>query len=331
MSLMNADTLVERFAQGDHAALARIISLVENRDPVGYEVYGRLYGRCGPAWRVGITGATGCGKSTLIARLAEYFRREGRSIGIVAIDPTSPFTSGALLGDRLRMNALVMDDEVFIRSMATRGIIGGLSRAARMAADILEAFGKDIVFIETVGVGQAEKDILHAVDSAVLVLAPHSGDFIQMMKAGIMEIANLFVLNKCDQPGADEMANDLNGYLDMLGPAATDAWRQPVIPVQADRARGVEDLCRALTRHRAHAEREPANAAKRRRVRRQISDLYMEDIATRLRDGLRLDERIEAATDNVLAGAGNPIREAEQLLRATRIAFADDTASDEKE
>ncbi|HEX7344962.1 MAG TPA: methylmalonyl Co-A mutase-associated GTPase MeaB, partial [bacterium] len=206
---MERSAWIERFEQGDLRALSRIISWIENsRGDIPAELK-PIFSRTGRAFRIGITGPPGAGKSTLVDGLAMFCRAEGRSVGIIAVDPTSPFSGGALLGDRVRMNRAGLDSGIYIRSMATRGSLGGLAEAALDAADILDAFGKDVVILETVGVGQSELDIARAADSTVVVLVPESGDGVQAMKAGLMEIGDIFVLNKADRPGADRAAEEL--------------------------------------------------------------------------------------------------------------------------
>ncbi len=208
-ALAAIDTLLAEFRERRPAALARAVSIVENHRPGSDELLSALHGKLGHARRIGITGPPGAGKSTLVVRLAALWRAQGHTVGIIAVDPTSPFTGGALLGDRIRMEEVALDPGIFIRSMATRGALGGLAATSRETADVLDAYGFDRIILETVGVGQSELDIARTADSSVVVLVPESGDSIQTMKAGLMEIADLFVVNKADRPGADRLRNEV--------------------------------------------------------------------------------------------------------------------------
>src|SRR5690242_3165320 len=231
-------TLAERLVAGDKRALARGITLVESHDPAGWELVRDIYPRTGNAAIVGLTGAPGSGKSTLIGALTKLRREAGRDIAVLSIDPSSPFTQGALLGDRIRLTEHFLDPGVFIRSMANRGALGGLSEAALQAALLMDAAGKDDVFIETVGVGQAEVDIIDHADTIVLVLMPGSGDSIQALKAGIMEIPDIIVVNKADHPLTDTMVREIRGVLG-LGPKLD--WDIPVLTAEAAHGKGVDD------------------------------------------------------------------------------------------
>jgi LAO/AO transport system kinase len=253
----------ERLLKGDTLALARAISWAEDRDPRIQDVLRRVYPRTGTAYRVGITGPPGAGKSTLIAGLVAEFKRRGGRVAVVAVDPTSPFTGGALLGDRFRMHALAEDTEVFVRSMATRGSTGGLARATDNALDLIDAAGYTWILVETVGVGQVEMDILEAADTVVVVLVPESGDGIQTMKAGLMEIGDLFVVNKADREGADRLAREIESGLDLR---ARNGDRPEVLLTRAVGGDGVPELASAVERHRARLEGSGALRARRRRT-----------------------------------------------------------------
>src|SRR6187431_2930411 len=231
--------LAERLVRGDKRALARGITLVESDDPAGWELVREVYPRTGKARIVGFTGPPGVGKSTLIGALTAELRKADRDVAVLSIDPSSPFTQGALLGDRIRLTEHFLDAGVFIRSMANRGALGGLSEAALQAALLIDASGKDDVFLETVGVGQAEVDIIDHADTVVLVLMPGSGDSIQALKAGIMEIPDVIVVNKADHPLTDTMVREIRGVLS-LGPQK--GWRVPILRTQAAKAEGVEDV-----------------------------------------------------------------------------------------
>jgi GTPase len=246
--------LVERLLQGDRHAAARLITLIENGDPSARAALSELYPHTGRAHIIGVTGAPGTGKSTLVSALAKEERCRGRSVGIIAVDPTSPFTGGALLGDRIRMQDLVGDAGVFMRSMATRGSVGGLAVATADAIRVLDAFGKEKVFVETVGAGQAEVDIAKAAHTTIVVEAPGLGDEIQAFKAGILEIADIFVVNKADREGADKTANALKTMLDVGIPirsrdAHAELWRPPVLKTTASEEQGIAALAAELDNH----------------------------------------------------------------------------------
>ncbi|HVL48458.1 MAG TPA: methylmalonyl Co-A mutase-associated GTPase MeaB [Candidatus Thermoplasmatota archaeon] len=245
---MSAADLAERLLAGDRLAVARAISLAEDRDPAGREILKRVYARTGRAHVVGVTGPPGSGKSTLVDQLVGVYRKAGATVGVVAVDPTSPFTGGALLGDRVRMQSRATDPGVFIRSMGSRGHLGGLARAAVDAVRILDASGKDVVIVETVGVGQGEVDVVRLADSVIVVAVPGLGDEIQNIKAGLMEIADLFVVNKADREDADKTVAELATWLEI---GMTAGWNAPVVKTVASRGEGVADLVKAIAEHRA--------------------------------------------------------------------------------
>jgi LAO/AO transport system kinase len=266
--------LVEQLLQGDRRAAARLITLIENGDGQARQAIGELFPYTGRAHVVGITGSPGTGKSTLVAALAKETRRRGRTVGIISIDPTSPFTGGALLGDRIRMQDLTGDRGIFMRSMASRGSLGGLSAATADAIRVLDAFGKDTIFVETVGAGQAEVDIARAAHTTVVVEAPGLGDDIQAFKAGILEIADVFVVNKADREGADRTANALTAMLDLGIPVRrrddrSNTWRPPILKTVATDEAGIAPLADAIDRHAAYLKQSGQFAA---REREQIGD-----------------------------------------------------------
>jgi LAO/AO transport system kinase len=246
----STDNMVDRIIHGDPRTIAQAISLVENDAKISTDVLRALFPKTGNAYRIGITGPPGAGKSTLTNKLAKYYRTQNCKVGIIAVDPTSPFTGGAILGDRVRMSDVELDEGVFIRSMASRGSLGGLSKKAKEAADILDAAGYDIILMETVGVGQSELDIARAVDTTVVVLVPESGDGIQAMKAGLMEIADLFVMNKSDRPGADQAMTSINFILG-LRPHSKQDWQVCIVKVQAHEGIGISEVVTMIEQHRS--------------------------------------------------------------------------------
>ena len=267
---------MEKLLSGDRVAVARAISVVENGEGEARALLRSLFARTGRGYRIGITGPPGAGKSTITSRLALHYRERGLGVGIIAVDPTSPFSGGALLGDRVRMGDLETDDGVFIRSMASRGSLGGLSRTAVEAADVLDASGKDIILMETVGVGQSELDIAGAADTTVVVLVPESGDSIQAMKAGLMEIADFFVLNKADRPGAEQAVMSIQMILHFR--EAAD-WNPSVLKATASTGAGIAEIAALIDAHRAHIGRSGALARKRRkRIQQRITGLVGETL-----------------------------------------------------
>ena len=262
--------LAARVLGGDLRAVSRAISLIEDGAPEGARLIRELFSHTGRAWVVGVTGPPGVGKSTLVDRVTRMFRSEGRRVGIVAVDPTSPFSGGAVLGDRIRMQAHAGDEGVFIRSMATRGRLGGLAKAAREAVLVLDAAGHDVVFLETVGVGQAEVDITYAADVVVVVVAPGFGDDVQAIKAGILEIADVFVVNKADCSGAEGAVARLEAMLSLGEPSQED-WRPQIIKTQATTGDGVNDFVCALDRFREYAAGDDLRY--QRRYRLEASEL----------------------------------------------------------
>jgi LAO/AO transport system kinase len=256
-------TLSERVLAGDARAIARAISLIEDEAPAGAELIRRIFAQTGSAYLIGVTGPPGAGKSTLVDRMTAEIRASGRTVGVVAVDPTSPFTGGAILGDRVRMQAHAGDAGVFIRSMATRGNLGGLARATGEVALVLDASGKDIVLIETVGVGQDEVDIVRTADVSIVTVVPGTGDEVQALKAGIMEIADIFVVNKADREGADRMVTSIESNL-ALQTFAAGEWRPPILKTEATTGAGVRELVETIERFRTHTA---ATQGSRRRAR----------------------------------------------------------------
>ncbi len=317
MSVSTTDGLLERFRAGDRRSCARLLSMVENNSPGANDVLNELWPETGRAFRVGITGPPGAGKSTLVEKLARQCRQQDRTVGIVAVDPTSPFSGGAVLGDRIRMPKLFTDPGVFIRSMASRDGHGGLAARTREVCDVLDAFGRDYLFIETVGVGQVELDIAAAADTTVVVLVPESGDSIQVMKAGLMEIGELFCVNKSDREGADRLVMEIDTMLGLRN--RDDGWRPPVVKTSATTGSGIDGLLAALERHRGHLDGSGQMAARRKaRVNNKIRELVEErlrkDAWGRAGVGDRLARLVQAVTD----GESTPYRGADELLDLIR-------------
>jgi LAO/AO transport system kinase len=304
--------LARRLVEGDKRALARAISLVENDDPEGWQLVREVYPRTGRAAIVGLTGAPGSGKSTLIGALTKLRRAAGREVAVLSIDPSSPFTQGALLGDRIRLTDHFLDPGVFIRSMASRGALGGLSEAALQAALLMDAAGKDDVFLETVGVGQAEVDIIDHADTIVLVLMPGSGDSIQALKAGIMEIPDVIVVNKADHPLTDTMVREIRGVLSL---APQRGWRVPIVKTEALRGEGVAELVERLDEHRAHIESEGTLSERRRRnLRNEVVALCTNRLRQRLEAELHEDPDFQRLLDEVVARRLDPASAASEIL-----------------
>ena len=282
---------------GEARAIARAISLIEDEAPEAAALIGRIYQQTGRAYVIGVTGAPGSGKSTLVDALTAEIRRSGQTVGIIAVDPTSPFTGGAILGDRVRMTGHAADPGVYIRSMATRGHLGGLSRTASDVALVLDAAGTDVIIIETVGVGQDEVDIVRTADISIVVVVPGTGDDVQAMKAGIMEIGDIFVVNKADREGADRAAQAIAANLSLGAPSAD--WKPPIVKTEATRAIGIDELWRQIRRYR---EQSAGGLAERRRERQRVRlrELLARQLVQRIESSLpsgaieRMAERVAA-------------------------------------
>lgn len=313
-------TLARRLLDGDRRALARAISLVEDDSPEGWELVKEIYPHTGNAAVVGFTGPPGVGKSTLIGAVTKARRAAGRSVGVLSIDPSSPFTQGALLGDRIRLSEHFLDQGVFIRSMANRGALGGLSEAALQAALLLDAAGREDVFVETVGVGQAEIDIIDHADTIVLVLMPGSGDSIQALKAGVMEIPDVIVINKADHPLTDTMVREIRGVLslanlDRTPEEARGSWRVPIVKTEASRAEGVEELVESLGEHRAHILAAGQLAERRRRnLRNEVLAIATARMRRRLEEDLHEDPEFKRLIERVVERRLDPASAAAALL-----------------
>lgn len=338
------EPLLQRFRAGQRLALARAITLVENQRP-GFQPF--LHGvlaRGLRARRIGLTGPPGAGKSTLLAALANAWREQDQEVGIVAVDPTSPFSGGALLGDRIRMNDIAMDSGIFIRSMATRGALGGLATTTEEVVDLMDGFGFPYVLVETVGVGQTELEISAAADTVVVVLVPESGDGIQAMKAGLMEIADIFVVNKADRPGADRLVKELRVAIQLRAgealrdvpahhgvdlsrvgegreretvqrPAPGGAWRIPVVKTVAQKDEGIPELLEAVAAHRAFLD-EAGELARRRRLRAEarVADVVERELRRLATTRMEVDPGIREELDRMASGDGTPYSVARTVL-----------------
>ncbi len=304
--------LAEKLLSGDKRALAKAISLIENDDPAGWELVREVYPKTGKARIVGLTGPPGVGKSTLIGALTKEMREDDRDVAVLSIDPSSAFTKGALLGDRIRLSEHFLDKGVFIRSMASRGALGGLSEATLQAALLMDASGKDDVFIETVGVGQAEIDIVDHGDTVVLVLMPGSGDSIQALKAGVMEIPDIIVVNKADHPLTDTMIREIRGVLS-LGPNVS--WRVPILRTEAAKGEGVAELAEKITEHRAHIEAEGTLEERRaRNLRNEVLELAAARMRRKLESTIADDPSVGELLDRVVRRELDPASAATELL-----------------
>jgi LAO/AO transport system kinase len=309
--------LLEDFAARKPVALARVISSVENRGAQSASLLAALHGATGRARRIGITGPPGAGKSTLAMQLVRAYRSQGLTVGVVAVDPTSVFTGGALLGDRIRMEAIALDPGVYIRSLATRGALGGLSAATRDVADVLDAYGFDRILVETVGVGQSELEVARTADSCVVVLVPESGDAIQTLKAGLMEIADMFVVNKADRPGAGRLKTELKVMLQVrAGPGAGSPWLPPVLTAIAADGTGIPELLGALDRHYDYLVAAGVLAERRQaRLRAKVAEIVDLKVRTRLWGDPRTDAWLETRLPALSAGDTTPFDVADELLQ----------------
>jgi LAO/AO transport system kinase len=307
--------LVGRARSGDPRAVARLISQVEDASPALREVMSLLAPHTGRAAVVGVTGSPGVGKSTVTSALVSAYRADGRRVGVLAVDPSSPFTGGALLGDRVRMQEHATDAGVYIRSMATRGHLGGVAWATPQALRVLDAAGCDVVIIETVGVGQSEVEVAALADTTLVLLAPGMGDGIQAAKAGILEVGDVFVVNKADRDGADQVVRDLRGTI-RLAERGPGEWRQPIVKTVAVRGEGLDEVMEAVDKHRAWLERSgELDRRRRRRVRDEIEAIAVVALRERFAD-VHGDERLDTLAERVLTGEFDPYAAADEIIAA---------------
>jgi len=304
--------LVKHLCDGSISALARLITMVENEQPGAVEALRELYPRTGNAYIVGITGPPGCGKSTLADKITQELRKQGSTVGIIAVDPSSPFSGGALLGDRIRMRDIANDEGVFFRSMATRGTMGGLSKATSGVIQLLDAFGKDYILLETVGVGQDELDIVNAADSTLLVSVPGLGDEIQALKAGIMEIGDIYVVNKADRDGADRLVSELSLMCDLS--TEISSWRPPIIRAIAVENEGIPELIEKIIAHRKHLESgEKLHQKRKERTKEEIVNLIRHEISGYIHHILENDLVFDDVIDQITSRKKNPYSFAQEV------------------
>jgi LAO/AO transport system kinase len=312
---VDVDDLVSRARDGSPRAVARLITLVENAAPELRAIMAALGRHAGNARIIGLTGSPGVGKSTSTSALVKAFRAQGRRVGVLAVDPSSPFTGGALLGDRVRMQDHATDSEVYIRSMASRGHLGGLAWAAPQAIRVLDAAGCEVVLVETVGVGQAEVEVASLADSTVVLVAPGMGDAIQAAKAGILEVADVFVVNKADRDGAQQAIRDLRN-MTALAERGPEEWKPPIVATVAHRGEGIDEVVEALDKHYAWLAAGGTLRARRlARARDEIEAIAVTALRERMGD-LHGDRRLDALADQVLSGDSDPYTAADELLAA---------------
>ncbi len=298
----------KKIVKGDVRAAARLIRDIDDMVPEAREVLKSLYPHTGKGYVIGVTGAPGVGKSTLVDKMIYHLRKAGKSIGVLAVDPTSPFSGGAVLGDRVRMQRHSLDQDVFMRSMATRGYFGGLTQSTRSAIDVLDAMGKEYIFVETVGVGQDEVDIVKNAHTTIIVLIPGMGDDIQTLKAGILEAGDIFVVNKADKEGADMTVNDLNWMLQMDEKRYSDGWKPPILKSQAASDKGIKEILDEAERHRRYMMEDPEKRHKyeRQKAKDDLIRMIKERLVNEIVDKIALSGEFEKALRSVIKKETDP-------------------------
>jgi len=307
-------TVVRQILDGDIRAASRLMRDIEDQTSEGLEALKELYPKTGKAYVIGVTGAPGSGKSTLIDKMVDIFRKEGKTVGIVAVDPSSPFTGGALLGDRIRMQRHATDEGVFIRSLATRGSLGGLSRATQDIVHVMDAMGKDLILVETVGVGQDEIDIVHTAHTSIVVMVPGMGDDIQAIKAGIIEIGDLFVINKCEREGADKMERDLRMVLEM-NKKREDGWEPLIFKTEAILGKGIVELAFGIYRHKQALEQSKAFEKKlRERTETIFREILKSKVLDHIAEKIQTSGEWETMIDDLMSRRVDPYSLAEKMI-----------------
>jgi LAO/AO transport system kinase len=300
--------IAEKIISGDIRSVARLIRDIDDNVPGAREVLKDLYSSTGRAYVVGITGAPGVGKSTLVDQMVTHLRSAGKTVGVLAVDPTSPFSGGAILGDRVRMQRHSMDEGVFIRSMATRGYFGGITQSTRSAIDVLDAMGKDCIIVETVGVGQDEIDIVRSAHTTIIVLVPGMGDDVQALKAGILEIGNIFVINKEDREGADRTVNDIRLMIEMDEKRYKDGWKPPILTAQAVFDKGVKEILDEIDKHRTHLQSSEQLQSMRKyeKARNDLSEMIKDKIVHDVFNEIINSGEFETTLQSIVKGEIDP-------------------------
>ena len=306
------DKLVQRILAGEKRSIARAITIIENNGEKAQKIISAIYPYTGKAYVIGITGPAGSGKSTLIEKIVKKLRENGKSVGVVAVDPTSPFTGGAFLGDRIRMQNLSLDEEVFIRSMASRNSLGGLAKATKDAIKVLDAAGKDYIIVETVGAGQLEVDIVKVAHTVIIVLAPGFGDEIQAIKAGLMEIGDIFVINKADRENADRAVIDLLSALELN---TKKRWKPQVIKTVALTGKGVDELLKAIEEHRKYLEAGELEERRRKRIEAELLEAISQRLTDTIIAELKTDKKLESFIEKIMNRESDPYTIADMLLK----------------